>query len=73
LLAELHRAVLAAGDAMGILGFSITRGGSPSGMEALQTVFRCPLGRCAGRLGERVTGPVPVCAISQQPLTRERL
>jgi hypothetical protein len=68
-------AVRKAGDAFGVYGFTSTRRGGPSGMEALQIVFRCPLQRCTGRPADQVRGSTPVCAISPQrlPLERERL
>jgi hypothetical protein len=74
LLDQVHAAVQAAGDALGVYGSGVRSGGQ-TGMEALQVVFRCPLGRCAGRPADRVAGPPPVCTVSPAglPLIRERL
>ena len=74
LLDQVHAAAQAAGDALGVYGVGVRSSGQ-TGMEPLQVVFRCPLQRCAGRPADRVTGPQPVCTVSQDrlPLTRERL
>jgi hypothetical protein len=75
LLNEVHAAVQAAGDALGVYGFGPSRGGGLSGMEVLQFVFRCPLDRCVGRPAYEVRGAHPVCTVSaaRLPLIRERL
>lgn len=75
LLNEVHAAVQAAGDALGIYPAGPSRGGGLSGMEVLRIVFRCPLHQCAGRPADKVTGPRPVCTVSpkQLPLIRERI
>jgi hypothetical protein len=68
-------AVRQAGDLFGVYGPASTRRGGPSGMEALQIVFRCPLRLCTGRLASEVRRSVPVCSLSPRrlPLERERL
>jgi hypothetical protein len=73
LLAKVHQAVREKGDSLGAYGPGTVRGTTSSGMEALQIVFRCPLRQCLGKPADRVSGPEPVCAISQKPLIRERL
>lgn len=71
LLDELNEAVQEAGDMAGIFGFDVSRG-DDAGLDALEIVFRCPLGRCAGRAdADRQL----FCALSpaRLPLLRERL
>lgn len=74
-LEEVHAQVQAAGDVLGVYGSGSSRGGGLSGMEVLQFVYRCPLGRCAGRLAHEVAQAQPVCTVSEarQSLIRERL
>ncbi|GAA1945609.1 hypothetical protein GCM10009837_84540 [Streptomyces durmitorensis] len=75
LLDMVDEAARRAGDQHGVYGPDNTRRGEPSGMEALQIVFRCPLRLCTGRSAREVGRSVPVCPVSPQrlPLERERL
>jgi hypothetical protein len=72
LVETLHIAVVrATGDPWGIIGHA-NRHGTVAGVAQIEIVYRCPLGRCAGRLRDEVTGPAR-CAISGRELLRERL
>lgn len=74
LLGEVDAALRALTDGMvGVQGFGEGRGTSWSGLEPLEYVYRCPLGRCTGRLGSEVAEVRPLCAISRRELVRERL
>jgi hypothetical protein len=75
LLTEVHAAVQAAGDALGVYGIGRSRDGGASGLEVLLVVFRCPLQRCAGRPAHEVTESQPRCSVSSArlPMIRERL
>ncbi|WP_280423368.1 hypothetical protein [Nocardia carnea] len=70
-LHAVHTALRVAGDAPGIFGH--TRSLEALGVHSFEVVYRCPLQVCVGR-GDAGTGAEPPrCAVSGQPLRRERL
>ncbi|WP_427919084.1 hypothetical protein [Streptomyces sp. cg40] len=72
LVDAVHLAVVrATGDAWGVYG-QATRHATLAGVAPVEIVYRCPLGVCAGRLREEVTGPAR-CEVGGGPLRRERL
>jgi hypothetical protein len=74
-LEAVHSAVQDAGDPAGVHGAAGTRGGESNGLEPLQIVHRCPLGRCTGRPESVLSDAPPVCSIDpdRRALRRERL
>jgi hypothetical protein len=75
-LADLHHALLRAGDALGVYGHVRgVRGSSLAGFdqsEPLEIVYRCPIGRCARTdPGPAVTPPR--CGVAGQALRRDQL
>ncbi|MGS2646643.1 hypothetical protein [Streptosporangium sp. LJ11] len=75
LLDVVHEAVIrATGDSWGIYGNLNRHPGELPGVESLEIVYRCPLGRCAGRLREEVRTFPPTCDLADgRRLDRERL
>jgi len=72
-LEALHVALQTAGDAMGVYGH--TRGLRPAGVRRgpLELIYRCPVSRCSRYWWPGATANRPRCAITDQPLQRERL
>ena len=74
LLSEVHTALQAQGDALGVFGHSgRVRGLDAAGVESLEIVYRCPLKVCTGRDEAESSQFPPRCSISQAELMRERL
>lgn len=72
LVDAVHLAVVrATGDAWGVYG-QVTRHTTLAGVAPVEIVYRCPLGVCAGRLRDEVTGAAR-CEVGGRPLRRERL
>jgi len=75
LLDNLHAAVQAAGDILGVYPYGESRSAEPAGVQSLEIVYRCPLHVCAGRSASEVTDTHPVCFVGLRmpQLLRERL
>jgi hypothetical protein len=71
-LDAVHRALLAAGDALGVYGHG-SRGLEPAGVESVEIVYRCPLRKCAGRDRAEFLRSSQLCEIGGERLLRERL
>jgi hypothetical protein len=74
-LDRLHTAVQAAGDVLGVRGHGERSGVVVAGVASVEIVYRCPLGRCAGRVRSEVREFPPHCPLSPggAELVRERL
>lgn len=72
-LDELHRALVAGGDTLGVYGNAM-RNLHPLGLgpEPLEIVYRCPLGRCSARPWPQPAGALR-CAIDGRDRIRETL
>ncbi|MGW5381070.1 hypothetical protein [Nocardia sp. NPDC003963] len=70
-LNAVHTALRVAGDAPGIFGH--TRGPAAVGVQSFEIVYRCPLRVCNGRGDTGAALDPPRCAVSGEPLRRERL
>jgi hypothetical protein len=74
LLEEAHRAVLQAGDALGVYGeYEQDRGPEAALTDQMEIVFRCPLGKCMGRSFDEVKQFPPRCSVDGAELVRDRL
>ncbi|MEV5410336.1 hypothetical protein AB0K60_16045 [Thermopolyspora sp. NPDC052614] len=77
-LDEIHAALQAAGDALGLYGrvpgHQGDRGIDLAGLGSgpLEIVYLCPIGRCSGHQTQAAGSP-PRCGISGEELRRERL
>jgi hypothetical protein len=75
-LADLHHALLRAGDALGVYGHvrgvpGLSLAGFDQG-EPLEIVYRCPIGRCSRVIPGPAVTP-PWCGVACQALRREQL
>ncbi len=77
-LQALHRAMQTAGDRKGIWGHVQANSRDPYALPGVnqqipfEPVYDCPLGRCAGRIGDNVSFPL-VCSIAGEPLIPDEL
>ncbi|WP_447035811.1 hypothetical protein [Streptomyces sp. DSM 118878] len=73
LLQVLHEAVKAAGDPLGVWHASAQRSlhlPGASGGAPFESLYRCPIGRCAGRLPDQSTVFPLTCTITGRELER---
>src|SRR5450755_986448 len=63
LLDDVHAAVQAAGDILGVYVYDESRSVEPAGVQSLEIVYRCPLNLCAGRSASEVINAHPVCSL----------
>jgi hypothetical protein len=75
LLDEVHTAVQAAGDILGVYVYDESRSVEPAGVQSVEIVYRCPLNLCAGRSAREAVDAHPVCSLGHRlpELLRERL
>ncbi|MFG1798343.1 hypothetical protein [Nocardia sp. NPDC049149] len=70
-LDEVHNALQAAADALGIYGN--VRNFQVLGVQGLEVVYRCPIKRCHGRTSAEVDSEPPLCSVNGQELNRDLL
>jgi hypothetical protein len=74
-LDDLHEALLAGGDVLGVYGAS-ARSARLAGITAAappETLYLCPHRRCARYRWPEAGAPAPTCAIDDSPMPLERL
>lgn len=74
-LQALHTALLDAGDTLGVWGAAqrgVNLAGTDQGVP-FEPVYRCPLGRCAGRRPDNTTVFPLICTITGRELHQETL